>query len=75
MDWQPISTAPRDGTWFLAWRAGGGSQTVDSMYFVCWSAVYARTHKGRVQAHKIGEGWNLDPAPTHWMPLPQPPTS
>jgi len=51
--WQPIATAPKDGSWFLGWNAD------------CGHIVY-RDGPGLI----AGE----DPEPTHWMPLPVPPT-
>lgn len=57
--WQPIETAPKDGTVFLAcWVTDGGP------YF------------GAVQWQYDGWVENSEPVglPTHWMPLPAPPT-
>jgi len=57
--WQPIETAPKDGTHFLAYENG--------RHYDCWAHFDTR------------EGWywmdhaDSEPAPTHWMPLPQPP--
>lgn len=50
MNWQPIETAPRDGTWMLVacgWRREGEDAI-----------------GGTIR-------WDI---PTHWMPLPPPPT-
>lgn len=67
--WQPISTAPKDGTLICIWA--------DYMQDGPWMAYWF------VYKHRIGqgiEGWNTGTdvapdwaAPTHWMPLPQPP--
>jgi hypothetical protein len=59
--WQPIETAPRDGTRVLIVRAqemGGGS-------------LGMRVGIGKWKSGK----WQGDctQAPTHWMPLPEPP--
>lgn len=64
-EWQPIETAPKDGTSILAWTAGGICEIAFeygefeqlpcfSTYDDCGSAV-------------------LICKPTHWMPLPPPP--
>lgn len=62
-DWRPIETAPRDGGKdhpFLAWN--------DPYWRLCyWSDLH----------HDWVDYWDGDPAfvpPTHWMPLPKPPT-
>lgn len=62
MSWQPIETAPKDGTPFLA--AVEGRQNIGAM-------VVARRKAG-------WGGWQSIPGDyairaTHWMPLPDPP--
>jgi hypothetical protein len=57
--WQPIETAPRDGTRVLTYRVG----FAESMA-VAWFS----TSEQWMPVH--GHQW---PAPTHWMQLPQPP--
>lgn len=57
--WQPIETAPKDGTEFLGtWRYGG------------WS-VSPMVWKLGVWCRRFDV--NSTHAPTHWMPLPTPP--
>lgn len=60
MKWQPIETAPRDGTRVLIYN---GEDVLEARYcFGCWQdPVYSE--------------WMGDVAgkPTHWMPLPEPP--
>lgn len=54
-EWQPIETAPKDGTWFLAYEADVPMYT----------------------AHWDEDGWydlEWKCRPTHWMPLPEPPS-
>lgn len=58
--WQPIETAPKDGTPVLAWDEG-------AVCIVTW-----------VSGDPVDpDGWydvrRLDPAPTHWQPLPPAP--
>ncbi len=60
-DWQPIETAPRDGTWLLCWEPG---TEVDIMRWYAWS-----TTRGEWQSC---EGIRTEP--THWQPLPAPPS-
>jgi hypothetical protein len=60
--WQPIETAPRDGTEILFWVAPEMSEG--------WAEVghwFETAHDGWWVAHTI------ERKPTHWMPLPEPP--
>ncbi len=63
MNWQPISTAPKDGAWFLAFRLIGGNPMIEQARW--------RTEKGCLG----GVSWSYPKGsdPTHWMPLPDPP--
>lgn len=64
MEWQPIETAPKDGTAILLWP--------------CWSdeIVYAgKWYDGKVKNAWVTQ-WGNQALPgkiTHWMPLPEPP--
>ncbi|TXH14962.1 MAG: DUF551 domain-containing protein [Hyphomicrobiaceae bacterium] len=60
MDWQPISTAPRDGTLFLAWAPA--AEGLPAMFSLC--------------AWHPDAGFCIDELreASHWMPLPDPPT-
>jgi hypothetical protein len=65
MDWQPIETAPTDGTWMLLyWPMTRTSVVVSGQYY---------------RANDGDEFWyslprvDSDKEPTHWMPLPAPP--
>lgn len=62
MDWQPIETAPKDGTSVI--MAGFDVWGLD------WLNV-AFFEDGQWQ-HETGSEWGICPA-THWMPLPEPP--
>lgn len=66
MEWQPIETAPKDGTNIL-------------LFIPEWRPEYQRVvgHWGR---SFFGEKWfdnvgmkALSCRPSHWMPLPEPP--
>jgi hypothetical protein len=66
MTWQPIGTAPKDGTPVLvydaSWCGGPPRQTVTT-----WTRDL---NKYRVV---VGGSWSGVSQPTHWMPLPDPP--
>lgn len=63
-DWQDISTAPKDGTRILAVvRFDNGLSTDDAVDIAYWVDF----NGGGWVRHLVGE-------PTHWMPLPSPPT-
>lgn len=77
MNWQPIETAPTDGRSIDVWN---GTRVVNAMWarpeghipeFQCW-CYYEPIPEGRYGA-VIHELWRVDPEPTHWMPLPEPP--
>lgn len=65
--WQPIETAPKDGTVILACDEWGG------MFVVKWTACGP---KGQWDLTEVGsyatDAWPSSD-PTHWMPLPPPP--
>ena len=72
MTWQPIATAPTDGTrvdlWAKHWLAYN-----DSFVWQRFSNCYWTDSKyiDNAKPHwvNIDTGW----CPTHWMPLPDPP--
>jgi len=85
--WQPIETAPRDGTRILAWTPEGHDIVWWSdlnrdlpqepgnnpgWWGFCWHTV-----PGRTREHGFGVDddyiWPAQNQPTHWMPLPEPP--
>lgn len=78
MSWEPIETAPKDGTWILAvvkgwtpavarwttnWREGGSFEFVEPETF----AEESHWH----EFIETSEPWQ----PTHWMPLPAGPAN
>ena len=71
MEWQPIETAPKDGTRVLIYDG----VAIKSGMFVQWFHYF-------LQEKQEGWGTNWDNEfqapdevmyPTHWMPLPAPP--
>ena len=78
MEWQPIETAPRDGTWVLLC----GFETPDTSDSITngWGACVV----GKGFEHSdVDDPWEVGIYdnfcelsvydPTHWMPLPKPP--
>ena len=83
MDWQPIETAPKDGTevigiycrewdhfektiygpWTIAFKRGKWMASWDG-----WNIIESETYAGTTDKEP-------DMEPTHWMPLPEPPTA
>ena len=68
MDWQPIETAPRDGTHFLAaWGSGAVS--------IVWWIGDGYNSFGNGSSDRCGTPHQFGPSWfTHWMPLPAPPS-
>jgi len=57
-EWQPIETAPRDGSTYLVLRCAAPPHTCVGVYYNGkWKPIHAE----------------LKLRPTHWMPLPPPP--
>lgn len=75
--WQPIDTAPKDGTRFLAYSSTSGK------LFVCrWEerplkgghwTVYLDGEDGWIYHLGKDPQWLVVKPVTHWMPLPEPP--
>jgi len=77
MEWQPIETAPKDGTRVLI----ADAKNVETGQ---WSPAY---YSGTGYFVDYDEGWDDDrydaaqrfyrngPQPTHWMPLPAAPVA
>lgn len=73
MEWQPIETAPRDGTYVLLYEpnldiASGNKTFVGKFGRVKYDSYGS---KGVIFEDLSTEPW--DWYPTHWMPLPEPP--
>lgn len=69
--WQPIETAPKDGSNILLYSP-------DGIYEASWSLRYPPAKDGfwrplDLPSHGCGCCGEPDDEPTHWMPLPEPP--
>jgi uncharacterized protein DUF551 len=63
--WQPISTAPKDGTRVLVCKPiKTGSPKKYGIYISRWNGLYWAAVNPAIYQN----------GPTHWMPLPLPPT-
>jgi hypothetical protein len=80
-EWQPIATAPKDGTAVLVY--GPGMRPEDSGYSIAvWNDNAAMLLMGKSGFSAMVAGWiaysdsqiDIESQPTHWMPLPAPPT-
>ena len=77
MEWQPIETAPKDGTWvlltggviFYGWDGDDFPDCVVGQYV---SDQYVSEDKWQF-AWYDGGCYGEYEHPTHWMPLPAPP--
>jgi hypothetical protein len=76
--WQPIETAPKDGTWFIGRQTYADTHT-GVLKYRKWRTQWGKT------SHVPLYGWcrHYPPTsqdfdlwtPTHWMPLPPPPVT
>lgn len=65
-DWKTIDTAPKDGTKVDLWM--NGRRFVDCYWSKKNNVWYC------LNSDKEGNRYKIYKEPTHWMPLPQPPT-
>lgn len=77
-DWQPIETAPKDGTWLLAivegWRRPENKPFIPAVVMWAWCP---KTDKECWVAPDNDWGTETELAAlfTHWRPLPAPPAA
>lgn len=64
--WQPIETAPKDGTRILGYASSG-----HGWYYMV--VVQYNAEEARPWLEADGEGYHRYNV-THWMPLPEPPS-
>ena len=82
MNWQPIETAPRDGTEILGWRHDCGVILVkytSAAAFLPHDEIEKLTEEDAdamdwfIADFWQGERLDDNEAPTHWLPLPDEP--
>jgi hypothetical protein len=67
MEWQPIETAPKDGTTVIVCRRAGKSRWRMWHPDEVWSDTW-----GRIRDDEYNWQFAMED-PTHWIPLPEPP--
>ena len=70
MTWQPIKTAPRDGTPVLIWSPDASAHGISLAQFIEFEGD---PDDGGWQDFWSDTSVIIDAEPTHWMPLPEPP--
>lgn len=78
--WQPIETAPRDGTQILGWCSNYGARQTHWHFYGEGSIAKAQFDAGKGESgnwywEEPLNHWLSSWKPTHWMPLPTAPTS
>lgn len=68
MNWQPIETAPKTGTVLLAYKSKVRMGQWDEQKY------HKRPKPFWRYIGPWGDTYARDNQPTHWMPLPEPPT-
>lgn len=62
MNWQPIETVPKDGSWVLLYHHDSCDYLMAQWFHGAWWGK--RTQSGRAITWRTA---------SHWMPLPEPP--
>lgn len=69
MNWQPIETAPRDGTVVFVWHVKSLNKYAAFDTNVRQARYLAEREEWQVES----VGGNVAPVVTHWMPIPPAP--
>jgi Protein of unknown function (DUF551) len=77
--WQPIETAPMDGTWFMTCRACDGFYSYEigryePILFPRYVPVDGGLFRREEETIVDWRGFSNMHRATHWMPLPEPPS-
>ena len=66
-EWQPIETAPKDGSLIMIGRLGWAMPARWRFYETLGSGYWVFSNNQHIK--------KTDSQPTHWMPLPEPPNA
>jgi hypothetical protein len=73
-EWQPIETAPKDGTYI--WLARPGTMRIgwwaSGEKYECHGSI-GGGWRDHALSDTLGGARDLTYAPTHWQPVPEPP--
>jgi hypothetical protein len=80
-NWQPIASAPRDGTWIMILCAESIQEAdmpkpcvFTARWVTAWHEWWESVSETRKELRKEDASrWSCYEYPTHWMPLPEPP--
>lgn len=75
MKWQPIETAPKDGSVFLAWFPWYGGNVEKCRWDTQRFAKRPNPYFAPDSERWLGVRPARENQPTHWMPLPDPPNA
>jgi hypothetical protein len=70
VQWQPIETAPRDGTVILVYQ---NRKEIETIYPARWLEDFDGRYTWQVLCAIHGDNFLPDSYITRWMPLPEPP--
>lgn len=79
MTWQPIATAPKDGTWVDLWitspHSPEGWRATNCVWIDVDDPRFEYVGWASSDDHRTPKGFLTNPMviATHWMPLPEPP--
>lgn len=73
MGWQPIETAPKDGTYVDIWVPDFGGYRVTNAHWAIHHWLNGRPQSKPAWGPETSDG--PPPVPTHWQPLPEPPVT
>jgi hypothetical protein len=83
MKWEPIETAPKNGTWITLWRGPADVGRHEPFVFGKWDIGYKTFifptevvdlfYRREEANQSLVEDFYEDDSFTHWMPLPEPP--
>ena len=71
-EWQPIETAPKDGTRILVFTVHGEIEISEWYSLEHFHYKYIADNLFEKIVDEPNEGWNSN-TPIFWMPLPEPP--